>query len=221
MSWLAANWTEMLGFVTGAACVLLAARRNIWNFPIGLANNIVFLWLFVQSALYADAGLQVVYLVLGVAGWVGWVQNRASDDKALIVSTPRRAILPLVVVTVAMGVALVWILSTFTNSTTQLADGSTTAVSLTAQYMLNRRWIENWFVWLAVDIVYVGLYLVKGLWITGLLYLLFIGIAVVGYRAWVVARRHGGGMAAGVAAGADVPPAEAALVIGDPDRTRG
>lgn len=208
MSWLADNWTEVLGFVTGAACVLLAARRSIWNFPIGIANNIVFLWLFLGSALYADAGLQVVYLVLAVAGWVNWARNRASDEKALIASTPRRAVVPLVIAAVVITALLIWVLSTFTDSTTEVADSSTTAVSLVAQYMLNRRWIENWFVWLAVDIAYVGLYLVKGLWITGLLYLLFIGIAVWGYRGWVLARRRGAGVTASA-----VPPTEAPLAV--------
>ena len=82
---------------------------------------------------------------------------------------------------------LTFVLTTFTESTTQLADASTTAVSLVAQYMLNRRSIENWFVWIAVDVVYIALHIVKGLWITGALYLLFVALCIGGYRAW---RRH-------------------------------
>ncbi|RKR73823.1 nicotinamide riboside transporter PnuC [Frondihabitans australicus] len=215
LTWLAANWTEVLGFVTGAACVLLAARRHIANFPIGIANNLVFIWLFVGAALYADAGLQVVYLALGVAGWIDWARHRDTADGLALGSTPRRAIVPLALATIAMAAALVWILTAFTNSTTQIADATTTAVSLTAQYMLNRRWIENWFVWIAVDVAYVGLYLVKGLWITGGLYLLFIAMCAAGYRGWVHARRRQQG------AGSGTPPTEAAHPATVPTSLRG
>lgn len=190
LAWFIANWTEILGFVTGAVCVFLAARRNIWNFPIGVANNIVFFVLFVGSALYADAGLQVVYLALGVMGWINWARHRADDHRAVILHTPRRAIPALVAATVIVAVILTVVLHRFTNSTTEVADASTTAVSLAAQYMLNRRWIENWFVWAAVDVVYIGLYLVKGLWITGTLYLLFIALCVSGYLTWRRSQRN-------------------------------
>lgn len=184
LDWLAANWTEVLGFVTGAVCVFLAARRNIWNFPIGIANNLVFIVLFVGAALYADAGLQIVYLVLGAMGWVAWARRRSETVEGFASHTPTKAIVPLVAAALIGTAVLTFVLTTFTDSTTQLADGSTTAVSLVAQYMLNRRWIENWFVWIAVDVVYIALYIVKGLWITGALYLLFIALCVGGYRAW-------------------------------------
>ncbi|WP_375388366.1 nicotinamide riboside transporter PnuC [uncultured Amnibacterium sp.] len=185
LDWLAANWTEVLGFGTGAICVLLAARRNIWNFPIGIANNLVFIVLFVGAALYADAGLQIVYLVLGAMGWAAWARRGREEEVGFAKRTPRPAVVPLVVAAVVGTVVLTFVLTTFTDSTTQLADASTTSVSLVAQFMLNRRWIENWFVWIAVDVAYVGLYAVKGLWITGALYLLFIALCVGGYRAWM------------------------------------
>lgn len=182
--WLSAHWVEVFGFATGAACVILAARRNLWNFPIGIANNLVFIALFVPAALYADAGLQVVYIALAIAGWVGWTRGRASDDRPTILSMPRSAIPWLVAAGVGCAVILFLLLSAFTDSTTQAADAGTTAGSLIAQYMMNRRWIQSWYAWIAVDVAYVGLYLVKGLWITGLLYVLFIGMCAFGLRTW-------------------------------------
>ena len=190
--WLADNWTEVLGFGTGAACVWLAARRNIWNFPIGIANNLVFIVLFFGAALYADLGLQIVYLVLGVMGWLGWSRHRAADSRALITRMPRRAILPLALAAVAGTAIIAFALHSYTDSTTEIADAATTSVSLIAQYMLNRRWLENWFVWIAVDMTYVGLFLYKGLNITAALYLLFIGLCVIGYRGWARARARQG-----------------------------
>ena len=184
VSWFAVHWTEIFGFVTGALCVWLAARRNILNYPIGIASNVVFFVIFVGSALYADAGLQVVYTVLGITGWLAWNRSRAVDDRTATGSTPRRVILPLVLVGLAGTGVLIFVLARFTDSTTVIADAATTMASLVAQFMLNRRWIENWVVWAAVDVVYVGLYFYKGLWITALLYLLFIGLAVNGFRIW-------------------------------------
>lgn len=182
---MAAHWAEVVGFATGAGCVVLAARRNIANFPLGIANNLVFLALFIHNGVYANAGLQVVYLVLGVHGWLNWRAQR--DDSEFVQHVPR----PMVPILVGAGVvgtaALWWVLRDFTDSKVPLADAATTAVSLVAQYMLNRRWLECWYVWIAVDVAYVVMYGVIGLPITAALYLLFIGLCVQGLLGW---RRH-------------------------------
>jgi len=207
--WLIDNWTEVVGFGTGAACVWLAARRNIWTFPLGIANNLVFIVLFFGAALYADLGLQIVYLVLGVMGWLGWSRHRAADDRALIGRMPRRAVLPLAVAAVAGTAIIAYALHSYTDSTTEIADAATTSVSLVAQYMLNRRWLENWFVWIAVDVAYVGLFLYKGLNITAALYLLFIGLCVWGLSGWMRARAEQTGGDAGETSAAPRQPVPA------------
>lgn len=181
-AWLAGHWAEILGFGTGAACVVLAARRHLATFPVGIANNLVFVVLFTGSALYADAGLQIVYLALGVHGWLSW--SRREPRQQFTRSTPASAVVPLAAAGLAGTALLTWVLAAYTDSTTELADAATTAGSLVAQYLLNRRWRETWAVWIAVDVGYVGLYAVKGLWITAALYLLFIGLCVAGWRAW-------------------------------------
>ena len=185
LSWVAAHWTEILGFGTGLGCVLLAARRNVANFAVGIANNVVFGVLFTRHALYADAGLQVIYLGLAVAGWIGWVRGRA--EPAFVRDAPRRAAPGLSAAFAVLTAVLWWVLTAHTDSTTQLADAATTAASLVAQYMLNRRWLQNWFVWIAVDVVYVGAYLFKSLHVTAALYVFFLGLAVIGLRAWSAA----------------------------------
>ena len=108
---------------------------------------------------------------------------------------PRRSILPLVLAAVAGTALIAFALHSYTDSTTEIADAATTSVSLVAQYMLNRRWLENWFVWIAVDVAYVGLFLYKGLNITAALYLLFIGLCVFGLRGWMRARARQTGAA--------------------------
>lgn len=184
LEWFSAHWTEVFGFATGALCVILAARRNILTFPLGIASNLVYIVVFFEVALYADMGLQLVYIVLGVTGWIGWNRSKAVDDKAATVHVPPRAILPLALALVAGAALLTWVLIAFTDSTTPVPDAATTSASLVAQFMLNRRYIESWFVWIAVDVAYIFLYLYKELYITSALYLLFIGFCVYGYLTW-------------------------------------
>lgn len=186
--WLAESWTEILGFATGLACVILAARRNVWTYPIGIANYAVFVVLFATNGIYASAALQLVYLGFGVHGWWRWTR-RAEHDADYVATTPRRA-LPLLVLAGLAGLGVLWwVLATFTDSQVALADATTTAVSLVAQYMLNRKWIQTWFVWVAVDVVFSGLAFSQGLWITGALYLGFIVVSLLGWRSWRKVRR--------------------------------
>ncbi|HCS62264.1 MAG TPA: nicotinamide mononucleotide transporter [Microbacterium sp.] len=197
--WLLVEWPQVLGFATGAACVLLAGLRNVANFPIGIANNIVLFFVFIVAGLYAAAGLQVVYLVMGAHGWWRWTR-KVEQSRTYIASTPRRAWPFLFSTGVIMALVLIWVLTTFTNSELAIADAGTTAASLVAQYMLNRKWIQTWFVWIAVDIAFVALAIAAGIWVIAALYLLFIGLCIFGYRSWRQVARAEARAAAGVVA---------------------
>lgn len=178
------NITEVLGFLTGALCVYLAVRSNIWTFPVGLANNIFFTVLFVGAGLYADAALQVVFFILGVTGWWMWLHGGEHRSRLLVTRTPRRAIWALVGITLLAWAAITWLLLTYTDSTVAVADAAVAAASLCAQYMLNRKWLHTWFVWIGVDVVSIILYAYKGLWLTSVLYVGFAALCVAGYRQW-------------------------------------
>lgn len=183
LDWLITEWPQVLGFVTGAICVLLAGLRNVWTYPIGIANNVVLFIVFIGAGVYAAAGLQIVYLAMGVHGWWRWTRG-VEQSRTYIADAPRRA-WPWLVLAGLVGTAvLVWVLLTFTDSELAWADAATTAASLVAQYMLNRKWIQNWFVWIGVDIVFVGLSIAAGLWVIAALYVLFIGLCVFGYTSW-------------------------------------
>ncbi|GAA1247092.1 nicotinamide mononucleotide transporter [Microbacterium phyllosphaerae] len=183
LEWLQAEWPQVLGFVTGAICVWLAGRRNVWNYPIGIANNVVLFVVFIGAGLYATAVLQVVYLLMGAHGWWRWTRG-AEQSRTYVANTPRRAWPWLVLAAVVGAAVLVWVLTTFTDSQVAIPDAATTAASLVAQYMLNRKWIENWFVWIGVDIAFVALSIVAGLWVIAALYALFVGLCLIGYRSW-------------------------------------
>ena len=135
---------EIVGFVTGAACVWLAARENIWTFPIGIANNVVFAALFVGSGLYAGAALQVVYLVLGALGWWWWARGGRDHGPLEVRRAPRWAWPVAVAAAVVSTAVLAVVLGTWTDSQVPVWDGLTTGLSLVAQLMLNRKWVESW-----------------------------------------------------------------------------
>ncbi|MFG6403822.1 MULTISPECIES: nicotinamide riboside transporter PnuC [unclassified Microbacterium] len=183
IEWVLASWTEILGFATGLACVALAARRNVWNYPIGIANNLVFLVVFGSAGLYAAAGLQLVYLAFAVHGWWRWTRG-VEHDRFYVARTPARGWVWLIGAGLVGAVVLWWVLSSFTDSPLPLADAATTSASLVAQYLLNRKRIENWYVWIAVDIAFVGLAVATGLWITAALYLVFIALCAYGLTSW-------------------------------------
>jgi nicotinamide mononucleotide transporter len=176
--------TEVLGFVTGALCVLLAVREHVWNWPVGMANNIFFLVLFWHSKLYADGSLQVIYLLIAIYGWWLWLFGGESRSELTVSETGTKDAALLAVAAIALTLAIYYVLRTFTDSTVPMGDALTTGLSLVAQYMLGRKLIENRAVWITADVIYIALYWYKHLYLTSGLYAIFICMCVVGYSQW-------------------------------------
>ncbi len=178
------SWGEVVGFVTGALCVWLVARQNLWNWPIGILNNLAFLALFATSGLYADSGLQVVYLGLALYGWWSWLRGGVARTPLPVSRTTSAQWLWLAVAGVVLTGALVWILTTRTSSTVPWPDAITTVLSLLATWGQTRKKVESWWLWIAADVIYVPLYAYKGLWLTAILYVGFLALCVLGLRSW-------------------------------------
>jgi nicotinamide mononucleotide transporter len=181
--------TEVLGFVTGAACVYLVVRQNIWNFPLGIANNLFFLMLFGQARLFADAGLQLVYIVLGAQGWYNW-RFGGKDRTALKVERASGRLLLLTLGFVPLGTWLMVLILRAMNGAAPLLDALTTALSLAAQFLLNRKVIENWWLWITADVLYIYLYLTRCLHLTAVLYGVFLCLCLAGLIRWQRALRE-------------------------------
>lgn len=175
---------EIIGFVTGALCVWLAVRQNVWTFPVGLANNAVYVVLFASSGFYAGAALQVVYIVLGTLGWVWWVRGGTGGTALVVRRTPRWAWAASAAAFLCLAAVLAWVLGTWTDSEVPTLDAVTTSLSLVAQLMLGRKWIGNWWVWIVADVVYVWMYSTSGLYLTAVLYAGFVVLCAVGLRDW-------------------------------------
>ncbi|RCH65024.1 nicotinamide riboside transporter PnuC [Streptomyces sp. SDr-06] len=179
------TWTEILGFATGALCVWLVARQHIANWPVGLANNALFIALFLRSGLYADAGLQVVFIALAAYGWWTWAHGGGSGPGALAVRRTTRTEWRWLLAAGAVGtVALTFLLGAATDSTVPFWDALTTALSLTATYGQCVKLVESWWLWIAADVVYIPLYAYKELYLTSLLYAGFLTLCLIGLRGW-------------------------------------
>jgi nicotinamide mononucleotide transporter len=184
MNFARVNWVEVFGFVTGVINVWLLARQNIWNWPIGIANNFAYLLLFATSGLYGDSGLQVVYITLGIYGWRLWLSR--SDGPRLPVTRITASLWGyLSLITLLAVLVLKWFLARFTDSTVPGWDGLTTALSLAATYGQARKLLESWWIWILADVVYIPLYIYKGLWLTSILYCVFLLLCVFGLREWM------------------------------------
>ncbi|MFE9563989.1 nicotinamide riboside transporter PnuC [Streptomyces sp. NPDC006487] len=180
------SWTEILGFVTGAVCVWLVARQHIANWPIGIANNVFFIVLFAQAGLYADAGLQIVFIALAAYGWWSWTHGGGpGTTTALPVRRTTAAEWTVLAAAGAVGVlGLTLLLSRATDSTVPFWDAATTGLSLAATYGQCRKLLESWWLWIAADLVYIPLYAYKGLYLTSVLYVGFLALCVAGLLGW-------------------------------------
>ena len=194
-----ASWAELLGFVTGLACVWLVVRQHIANWPVGIVNVLLLMVAFGTAGLYADASLQIVYVVLGFYGWWAWwrrgsgktgtgktgTEKTDTGQHGLIVRTTSKTEWSwLALGGIASTIGLYFLLRDELGSTVPLADAVTTALSLVATYGQCRKLLENWWIWILADVIYVPLYAYKHLYLTTVLYVVFLTLSVIGLLTW-------------------------------------
>jgi nicotinamide mononucleotide transporter len=175
--------TEVLGFVTGGWAVWLTVKQNIWNWPVGIANSAFYLIVFLQARLFADGSLQAVYIGLGFLGWYWWLRGGPSRSPLIVSRTGVRLGVTLAAVLVTGTLVMTQLLIRI-NDSAPFLDALTTVMSLIAQFMLTRKLFENWFVWIAADVIYIGLYIYKDLYLTSILYAVFMAMCIAGAVQW-------------------------------------
>lgn len=181
--WWSISVTEAWGAVTGGICVWLIVREHTWNWPIGLANNVLFFVLFLRSRLFADMGLQVVFFGLGVYGWLNWLYGGEQRSSLSISRVTRKEWLSLLVAIPLATWGLREILVAVQGAA-PFWDSLTTVLSLSAQYLLCRKRFENWFFWIAADTIYIPLYISRDLPLTAMLYGVFLVMCLIGVNQW-------------------------------------
>ena len=175
--------TEVLGFITGAVSVWLTMEENIWNWPVGIANSVFYIVVVLRAQLYSDMSLQFVYVALGFLGWYFWLRGGRGKTTLPVgrVGWKQVAVLSAILV---VGTASMTRLLISAHDSAPFLDAVTTVLSLIAEYMLTRKLFENWLVWISADVIYIGLYLYKSLYLTALLYVIFAAMCVGGLFQW-------------------------------------
>jgi nicotinamide mononucleotide transporter len=186
------TWLEIVAFVLSIAMVLANLRVNPVGWPLAIVASLLYALLFADAKLYGEAGLQFVFVAVAFWGWWQWLRGRGTDGARLAVHrlAPRGTAVT-AALTLAAWPLLGTLLARGTDSPTPFADALATVASITGQVLLGRKVLENWGVWLGVNVFSVGLFAYKALWLTALLYALFALLSVAGWRAWTHRIAHG------------------------------
>lgn len=172
---------EIIAFISGVLGVWLTIKESIWCWPTAIVSVLASIAEFYEQRLFGDMGLQVFYLAAAIYGWYFWNSNK--EQKFEVEKTPLKLVPLLIVVTLAQ-IILFYYLINFLKGDRALFDATLTACSLTATYMMTKKWVENWLTWVLIDGAYVILYGVKFMWGFALLYLFFTVIAFYGWLKW-------------------------------------
>ncbi|WP_375201650.1 nicotinamide riboside transporter PnuC [Hyphococcus sp.] len=175
---------EIVAFFLGIANITLLVRRSIWNYPFGIAMVSLYAWIFYGAKLYSDALLQIFFFVVQAYGWAHWLTRRDEEGLVIVARLSPRGAVTAALAAVAGTAALGGVMETYTDASFPFWDASVAVLSVIAQIMLARRLLENWALWVAVDIIAIGLYWTKGLYPTAVLYLMFLVISAIGYFNW-------------------------------------
>ncbi|HET9529944.1 MAG TPA: nicotinamide riboside transporter PnuC [Blastocatellia bacterium] len=178
------NYYELFAVAFGLVSVLLTIKENIWCWPTGIISVSLYIIVFYRARLYGEMGLQVVFIALQIYGWYEWLRGGPGHGELHIAraSPSLRAWLALIAIA---GIALMgYLLATMTDASLPLLDSTVTVLSLIAQWMLAKKLLESWIIWIAVDVLSIGIYFYRELYLSTVLYATFLVLATVGFIEW-------------------------------------
>ena len=181
---ISAHWLDITTTLLGLLYILFEYRASVWLWFVGFLMQALGIVLYYQKGLYADCGMEFYYLTMTVYGYWKWVHGSAEKKELPITQFPRRLIIPWLAVILAIWGIIYWLLITFTNSNVPAADSFTTALSIVGIWALAHKFLEQWFIWIAVDVVTSVLYFYKDIPFKASLYALYVVIAIFGYLKW-------------------------------------
>ena len=179
---------EIIGAAIGLIYLFLEYKANVWLWPAGIVMSLFYVVIFFHGKFYADAAVYLYYIGANTYGLLKWTQSRRQGltadgteaNKLTITHVPSKKILPIAATAIALWGLLYWILSTFTDSPIPLGDAFTTALSIVAMWMLAQKYLEQWLLWIIVNVVSTALYFWKGLYPTAILFIVYVIVAVLG-----------------------------------------
>ena len=179
------TWVELVAFVLAVAMVVFNIRVNPLGWPLAIVSSLLYFALFWSSRLYGDASLQIFFALIALWGWWQWLRGHQADGSTLRVRSlgPRGRAVALLLLALAWPATGLF-LRRYTDTDVPWWDAFPTAASVLGQWLLGRKYVENWPTWVVVNVVSVGLFAYKGLWLTVVLYLVFVAMSFAGWRAW-------------------------------------
>ena len=181
---ISAHWLDITTTLLGLLYILFEYRASVWLWFVGFLMQALGIVLYYQKGLYADCSMEFYYLSMTVYGYWKWVHGSAEKKELPITRFPRKLIIPWLVLILAVWGIIYWLLITFTNSNVPAADSFTTALSIVGIWALAHKYLEQWFIWIAVDVVTCVLYFYKDIPFKAGLYALYVIIAIFGYKKW-------------------------------------
>ena len=179
------NTVEIFGLCTGTLSIALLIKQNIWTWPVGIAYTFASLYIFFTAKLYADFALHIFFLVMSFYGWYYWLQGKNNHDPELPVSNENKKVLAYSMFICILAINLTGnLFTTYTDADLPYWDNTTSILSILAIWLQGRKKIECWIFWLIIDILSVGIYFYKELYLYSLLYLIYVVMAFLGYKAW-------------------------------------
>ena len=175
---------EIIAVLCGIANVVLIIRRSLWNYPFGLVMVALYAWIFFEVRLYSDTLLQVFFFVVQLFGFVGWLRGRDAEGDIIVRRLSKQQVLMTVVAAVVGTIVLGAAMSRWTDAALPFPDAAIASMSVLAQILLARRFLENWLLWIAVDVLAIGVYFSKDLHPTAVLYAIFLLLAITGLLDW-------------------------------------
>lgn len=183
--WLNGNYIEVLGVLLSIVYLWLSIRQNILLWPVGILSAIMYIIVFYDSKFYADMGLNAYYFVISIYGWIHWSKQSSEENPGLPVTHVGlvRGVIMLVIILILFAVTG-YLLDHLTDSPVPYWDALTTSASIVATWMLTRKILEHWILWVFIDVVSMGLYIYRGLYPTAILFAIYTTMAVIGYVQW-------------------------------------
>jgi len=186
LDWIIKNWVEVTASITGLIAIYYQIKENVIFWPISIINVLLYLFVFFTSRLYAEVSLQIYYLVVSFYGWYCWASGTKTNNKSelKITKCSKKLIYTLLIIFVVVFIFMSYVLKNFTNTDVPYIDAFVTTLSFIATWLLAKKKIENWLVWIFVDFISIGVYIYKELYATIVLFAVLTVLAIVGYFKW-------------------------------------
>jgi len=186
LEWLLSNKIEVLGAILGVLYIVFSVKQNILTWPTGLLTSLLYIAVFYNSKFYAGMGLQAYYVVISIYGWFYWLRGKQTQTQNVQVKkTSAKLWGKIIVSSIFIYFLILLVLLNFTDSDISYFDSLATALSIVATWMLARKYIEHWLIWIFVDLLSSALYVYKNLWPTVVLFLIYTVMAYIGYIEWL------------------------------------